>query len=331
MPHNAGRLADLPPRRRVLTVLAGATVAAALPTVSAGASLLEWRGRALGGRARLTLRDSGTANARRLIEHCVGEIERLENVFSLYRAGSELCRLNREGRLDAPSHDIRFLLAEARRFGQLSDGAFDVTVQALWRAYSRHFSKRAASGAPPQHEIARALALVDYTRIDLDNGRVQLAHPGMTVTLNGLAQGYITDRISYLLRDAGMTEVLVDLGEIRALDGAAWPVGIEDPRRPGEAAERISLRDAALATAAGQRSRFDLEGRHHHLFDPTSGRSAGHCLSATAQASTATAADALATALAVSPPDRAAVLVSRFGGTHARLLLADGRTREFCA
>ncbi|MDH3230696.1 MAG: FAD:protein FMN transferase [Alphaproteobacteria bacterium] len=321
-------------RRRALTVLAAAAGLPLFGVPRAGARMpeLEWRGGALGGPARIVIRDPDEQRVRRILGHCVREVERLEAIFSLYRPHSELTRLNAEGRLAAPSHDLRLVMAEARRFGALSEGAFDVTVQPLWRLHSRHFARHPADReGPAERSIARAAGLVDYRDIDCDDGRIALARRGMAVTLNGIAQGYITDRISDLLRDAGMTGVLVDLGEIRALDapgGEPWRIGIEDPRDRSRMIGSLSLRGAALATSGGYGMPFDPDGRFHHLFDPATGRSAGQCLSASAVAPDAMTADALATALVVAGTGQARSLLAAFGGSHARLTLHDGTVVE---
>lgn len=321
-------------RRRALTICAGAGAAAALglPGGHAEAPVLEWRGNALGGQARIIIRYRDEAVARKMVGYCVGEIERLERTFSLYRSDSEILHLNREGRLDDPSHDFRLLLGEARRYGNLSGGRFDLTVQPLWRLYSGHFAARPGTPeGPDPKEIERARRLVDYRGVDMDNGRVMLARRGMEITLNGLAQGYITDRIANILRDAGMTDVLVDLGEIRALDGGGWTVGIADPRRPGQTIKELSLGGGAIATSAGIGSQFDSTGRFHHLFDPATGYSADSCLSATALARSAMEADALATALAISPPEESEALLRAFRGQRAILVMPDGRITEITA
>jgi thiamine biosynthesis lipoprotein len=308
-------------------VFAGAGAIAALGPTSGQAEIpaVEWRGQALGGQARIVIRHRDEAVARNVVGFCVGVIERLERTFSLYRSDSEILHLNREGRLNDPSHDIRLLLGEAQRYGNLSGGAFDVTVQPLWRLYSGHFAARPGTSIGPSRKaIERARSLVDYSGIDLDNGRVILARQNMEVTLNGMAQGYITDRIADMLRDAGMTNVLVDMGEIRALDGGTWKVGIEDPRQPERAILEMSINGSAMATSAGMGSKFDTAGHFHHLFDPATGTSTDHCLSATAFAATAMEADALATALAVSPREEAINLVHAFRGSRAVTVMADG-------
>lgn len=321
-------------RRRALTVLAAAAglPLAGAPRAAARAPELEWRGEALGGPARIVIRHPDRQRVRRTVEHCVREIDRLEAVFSLYRPHSELTRLNTEGRLAAPSHDLRLVMAEARRIGAISGGLFDVTVQPLWQLYSRHFASRPADReGPAERSVAKATGLVDYRNIDCDNGRVALSRRGMAVTLNGIAQGYITDRIADLLREAGMTGVLVDLGEIRALDAPGddpWRIGIEDPRDRSRMIGTLPLQGAALATSGGYGMPFDPDGRFHHLFDPATGRSAVQCLSASAVAPDAMTADALATTLAVAGPGRTRTLLAAFGGSHARLTLRDGTVVE---
>lgn len=320
-------------RRKVLTILAGAgTGALGLESVHAKVPTLEWHGRALGGQVRMLIRHRHEHEARNILGHCLGEIERLERIFSLYRENSEIVLLNRDGRLDGPSQDLRMLLGEAQRSGHLSNGLFDVTIQPLWQLYSKHFATRhAASTGPSLAEIDDIRRRVDYREIDLDNGRVRLARPGMGLTLNGIAQGYITDRVADILKNAGMTDVLIDLGEIRILDGANWNVGVAHPTRDGQTIRRLSVHGAAVATSSGGGSRFEPTGRYHHILDPRTGDSPRGCLSATAIAPTATAADALATTLTLSRLRRVRPLLRAFGGQRAIMVMADGQVADITA
>ena len=309
-------------RRRFITIAAAAGLSALAPGGTAGAGapgLWRWRGTALGAETTILVALPDAAAARRLVGLAVAEIERLEAVFSLYRTDSALSRLNREGRLDVPSFDLVRLLAESRRIGALSGGAFDVTVQPLWRLHAAHFAAPGADPAgPPPDAIDKARRLVDYRGLDIGRRRVRLARPGMAVTLNGIAQGYITDRVAEILRDNGLENVLVDIGEARALGahpaGRPWRVGIEHAGVPGRLPWRIDLADSALATSAGGASRFDAAGRHHHLFDPRTGSSANYRLGVSVAAKTATLADALSTALFAMPADAAKLLAAELGG-----------------
>ena len=113
-----------------------------------------------------------------------------------------------------------------------------------------------------------------------------------------------------------MSDVLLDIGETRALGrhpaGRPWRVGIRRAAEPETIARTVALAGSALATSAGIASPFDASGRHHHLFDPATGRPAVSAGQVSVIAPRATMADALSTALAVSSPARAAAHAARF-------------------
>ncbi|AWJ92713.1 thiamine biosynthesis protein ApbE (plasmid) [Azospirillum baldaniorum] len=318
-------------RRRFLGIAAAAAGLALLPGGSraAGVPVRTWRGVALGADSVLQLAHPDPAEADRLIALCLEEVARLERVFSLYRTDSALARLNRDGVLDAPPADLVRLLSEAAAVSRRTDGAFDPTVQPLWQLYAGHFARPGADPAgPPEAVLRAARELVDYRKLRVEPGRVAFAGRGMAVTLNGIAQGYVTDRVSERLRAEGMTDVLVDLGEIRALghhpSGRPWSVGLADPLVDGRNAGTLEIADRAVATSGGYGTPFDPAGRFTHLFDPATGGCAREWLAVTVLAPDATTADALSTALSVAPEARAAVLLDRFPGTAARLTRRDG-------
>ena len=325
-------------RRRFLSIAAAVAGLGLLRQSAAGrpAEVETWRGTALGARASIKLYHPDRAFARSLIRRARFEIERLEQVFSLYRADSAVSRLNRQGFLDAPPLDLVRLLAEARRFSELTDGAFDITVQPLWRLYSRHFRANAgAANGPDPDSIAEALARVDHRAVSVDPARIAFEKPDMAITLNGIAQGYITDRVADLFRRQGLGEVLMDLGELRALGrhpaGRPWTVGLEDPRQPARILETLDLNDAALATSAGHGTRFDAAGEHHHLFEPGTGRSSHRYLSVSVKAPSATEADALSTGLFHLDQARLAALAGRRRGVEAMAVLGNGEVRKWPA
>ena len=215
------------------------------------------------------------------IAACRAEITRLERIFSLYRADSALSQLNRQGRLEAPPLELVELLAFSARVSAATGGAFDVTVQPLWDLYAGHFADPAADPAgPSEAALAATLALVDWRAVEIDPARIGFRRPGMAVTLNGVAQGYITDRVADLLRGRGFDNVLVELGEIRALgrhpDGRPGRPASPIPNDPSAVLLELPLPDVALATSGGYGTWFDPGHRHHHLFDPATGRSAAH-------------------------------------------------------
>lgn len=222
-------------RRRFIAISAAAVGCSLMISgarASAASEVVTWRGQALGAQALLVIHHHDRAAAERLVREVVAEVERLEQIFSLYRPDSALSQLNRVGALAAPPPDLVTLLEASREVWELSEGAFDPTVQPLWRLLAEHFSRPSADPAgPPAARLQYALALVGFDKLVFSQDRIAFARRGMALTLNGIAQGYITDRAVEVLRQGGIGKSMVDMGEIRALgtrpDGSPWRVGIE--------------------------------------------------------------------------------------------------------
>lgn len=312
-------------RRRLLIVgaLGGLALAGGLLPARAesGRSLHRWRGSALGAEAEIQLLHPEGQPVGRLVTLALDEIERLERIFSLYRPDSALARLNREGRLDRPPLDLVALLGQAQMLAERSDGAFDPTVQPLYALYARHFAVPAADPSGPSREaVQAALQRVDWQAVAVSPTRIVLQRPGMAVTLNGIAQGYIADRVGERLTTLGVTDALLALGEIRALgsarDGQPWLAGIGG----GDVqAQPVALGTAAgaypaLATSAAAGTVFERSGRTNHLLDPRTGISAAIGRAVTVAAGTAALADGLSTALAILPDAEGQRLAGAFPG-----------------
>lgn len=329
-------------RRRTLRLLAAVAGVGFPGLAGAGAAaiagrdvpLWRWRGTALGAEAELAVAHPEPAAAKRLVGLALGEVERLEAIFSLYRHDSALVRLNAGQHIDHPPLELVELLTRAQDWSRRTGGAFDVTVQPLWALLSRHFSRPGADrGGPPPRDLAAAAGLVGQRGLEVAPARIRLARPGMAVTLNGIAQGYITDRVADLLRGEGLDRVLVSLGEIRGVgrpaDGRAWRIGLEAPGGSGGLPETIELADQAVATSSVAGLRFDQAGRFHHLLDPLSGGCARGYRSASVVAERACDADALSTALAVAGrPLLAAAVLRDLGVTRITVVEDDGRVRR---
>lgn len=320
-------------RRRVLTILAAS---AALPVGIAGLRMFgpqptfhDWQGEALGAQASMRLWHANGDHARRTLARMTAEVQRLENIFSLYRAESELSRLNRDGVLQGASPALRDVLDYALALAVASNGAFDPSVQPLWTLYERHFSRPDASPAGPAAlERDHARGLVDYRAIDLAGRNLRLGTPGMALTLNGIAQGYVTDVIADLLRNEGFDHAVVAMGETRVLgthpEGQPWRVGLRDSS--GHVGRVLELANQASATSGGYGTVFDPSGQHHHIFDPATGGSAHRLTEAVVTAPRAMVADALATALVVAGADRAPAILASVPGARAILTRPNGET-----
>ena len=298
-------------RRRAMTIMAAA---AGLPLIPfAGAALaaadpVVWKGQALGAPATLILNHPDRAKAERLVARVVSEVDRLESVFSLYRQSSALTELNRLGALAAPPGELVALLETCHDAWKASQGAFDPSVQPLWSLYARHFSTPGSDPAgPTRRQLDQTRSLVDFGSVRFNHDRIAFARSGMALTLNGIAQGFITDRVVDLLRSEGITSSLVSMGESRALgakaDGSPWRIGLgetEDAMSPDAVAAII---DRAVATSSASGFHFDTAARFGHILDPRQGSMPPKYRRMTVIAPNATTADAYSTAFSLLEPD----------------------------
>ena len=278
-------------RRRRFLMMAACLVAG-----PARAAVARHRFRALGAAAELILPEGpGVAAAVAAVRR---EVAAVEAAVSLWRP-SELVRLNRAGVLPAPGPHFRALFAEARAVSALSGGGFDVTVQPMWEG-------RAAP--------------VGWQDMVAEGGAVRFRRPGMAATFNGIAQGYAADRAVAVLAAHGFGDVLVNLGEWRGAgahpDGRPWAVGATDPA----GTVRAVLHPGAVATSEPHAT---LVRGQPHIFDPLA-RPGLRWASVTVRAATAARADALSTAIAAAPLDKAHALLHAGAAAEAVLIPVEG-------
>jgi thiamine biosynthesis lipoprotein len=294
-------------RRRLIAISAAMAVLPATTRADRGTTRL-WAGQALGARAsiRLDHPDAAAITAR-----VMGEIGRLENILSLYRPESALCRLNREGHLDAPPFELLECLSLADAVHRASGGRFDPSVQPLWALWAE---AAVAGRRPDGRAIEETRRRIGWRKVELDAAAVTL-RPGMALTLNGIGQGYVADRVATLLEAEGLTDILIDTGELRAIggtpEGGEWPVRLET-------GDRLALRQRALATSAPLGTTFDQAGSDGHILDPATGMpTTATWRAVSVSASSAAIADALATAACLMP-DLASVraMIGSFDGAR---------------
>lgn len=262
-----------------------------------------WRGIALGSGAELRLYHEDEAFAQNVVNQVLAEVARLEKMFSLYRDDSLISCLNREGRLNHPPADFLAVLSLSRDIFRLTQGAFDPSIQPLWNLYADYFRRHPNAETPPsEQDMKRVLQRVGFDKVGFDNRSVRFAEKGMGLSLNGIAQGYITDKVVELLHRNGIRRALADMGEIRALDvgkQGTWQAGIRNPGDEEKILLTVPLQNEALATSGGYGTTMDEAGRFTHLFDPRTGVSTPRYRSVSVMAETAAVADAFSTSFSL--------------------------------
>lgn len=328
-------------RRRFLTALGGIAAGSALAAARGarrgelfgGSRVHRRRGAALGTTVSLTVVHADRSAADEALNDAFRAIDAVEDVMSLYRPHSQLCRLNRDGVLNDPHPDLLTVVTTAEELSRRTDGAFDVTVQPLWDLFSRAHKNGGALPSPDQ--IERARSAVDWRRVELSTRSIRLrgprdGHSPTAVTLNGIAQGFALDRVAEVLRQHGIDHALIDTGEVggfgRKQDDTPWRIGIPGPRDTSRQAALADLDGRCLATSGDYRTAFGSDFRDHHIFDPRTGRSPTEVASVTVVAPNGLWADALSTALCVLGPEKGIALLESIPRADALFIRKDGQS-----
>lgn len=209
--------------------------------------------------------------------HVRKEARRLERLFSRTLPHSDISRLNRsEGIPIEISRDTADLLECALSYCADSDGRFDITMGAAVQLWDL---RRAI--IPSQDALREAVAHVDWrgVRVWEAGGRhfAQLADPQAAVDVGGIAKGWIADRFTNVLVEAGLVSFLINLGgnvvaHGEKPSGAAWNIGIRDPRNEGAIVGAVSLRDASAVTSGIYERCCEVDGMfYHHILSPETG------------------------------------------------------------
>lgn len=261
----------------------------------------------------------------RALDESVATLRAIERQMSLFDPASDLSRLNRDGRLERPPAELLAVLQRALDISAASGGAFDVTVQPLWEAWARAGREQRL---PRPAELEAARRCVDWRGVHVRASEVRFARAGMGVTLNGIAQGHAADRVREVLQRHGVRDALVDAGEWSPMgrhpEGRPWALAVPDPRQPDAWIARLLTDGRCVATSADHEASFTADRRHHHIFDPRTGRSPADVASVTVLAHEAILADALTKVLFVAGSTRT-LEVARAWGVDVLVVDKSGR------
>jgi thiamine biosynthesis lipoprotein len=214
------------------------------------------------------------------------EVDRLEQLLSVFREDSEIARLNRGEA--AIGREVYELLRWSVRLSAATGGAFDAATGSLVNAWR-------GGRVPEAGEVAAALATSGSRHVRFHEGAVEFLRPGIRFNLGAIGKGFAIDSA---LRRIRRPCVLMQGGGSSIGAVGTWTVAIGD--RPFA---RVRLRNQAMGTSAATHQFFVEDGRRYgHILDPRTGWPARGVLSATAIAQTATEADALSTAFYVMGP-----------------------------
>jgi len=288
--------------------------------------------RTMGTYASIVVVTSDSVRTAAVATRAMAEFWRIDSLMSNWTTTSEVARVNRvAARAATPVEpEVARVIDAALTIGRQSEGAFDITVEPLVRAWGFIGGPR---HVPSDSAAAAAARLVGSSRLHFDPATrlLRFDRDGMRIDLGGIAKGHAVDVVADSLRAHGVTDALVNLsGNMLAIGRPAgresWRIGVRDPRDRMPYFARLDLHSGeGISTSAKYEQFVAQNGRTYgHIMDPRIGRPADGLIGVTVIAPTAMIADGWSTSLFVLGPVDG-VRTARERADVAAILIQPGR------
>lgn len=244
---------------------------------------VEHRDEVMGSTFAVALYGEDRAHLDAAARAALDEAHRIDAFLSNYKPDSEWSTINRAaGRQPVQvSAELLALLADCLRYSAESDGAFDITVGPLVRAWGFY---KGEGKLPKRGVVETARRQVGYRHVRLDHTArtVRFDAPGVELDPGGIGKGYAVDRMAALLAARGVTTFLISASGSTIFGRGAppdesrgWPIAIDAPRDRGVTAATVFLENMAISTSSSAEKFFWQDGRRYsHIIDPRTGRPA---------------------------------------------------------
>lgn len=275
------------------------------------------------------------ATLSRAINAVMAEMRRIDETLSPYKPDSELSRVNRlaSSKTVPISEELAFLVDKSLFFGELSEGAFDITYASLGRYYD--YRNKVKPGKAQKDALLPAINF-RHIKLDKPSRTIFFLHPQVYMDLGGIAKGYAVDRAAKILHTFGVVHATVSAGgDSRVLGdkrGRPWIIGIKNPRQKAgdkDTVIRMPIEDTAVSTS-GDYERFFIQEetgeRVHHILNPKTGDSANAVVSVTVLGREGVDTDPLSTTVFVLGVEKGLRLVNRLPGFDCVIIDRFGKT-----
>jgi thiamine biosynthesis lipoprotein len=258
-------------------------------------------------------------------EEALAEIERLDEQLNFYSPSSEITWINSHAAKGPVKVDPRLFraLQACAQLSLATDQSFDITIGPLMRAWRLHSIE---GRRPAASELEASLAVVGMRNIELDEEAftVRFKRSGVEIDLGGYGKGYAIERAISILRDYGIESALLHGGTSSVYgigsppDQNSWRIRLSEPLGSDDQPSIIDLSDSALSVSAIHGRSFTIEGRvYGHVLDPRTGQPVSRALASAVRGPSASACEALSTALLVFGPSWTETMSERFPGYQA--------------
>jgi thiamine biosynthesis lipoprotein len=244
------------------------------------------------------------------------EIQRMDNLMSLYKPLSQLSLINNSAGKDAVFADDELIeiIEYSKYYNRFTNGMFDITIEPLMELWGFHNfdgeknviqTPSNVIQIPSDVEIQKRLEAIGMKNIVIDkkNKTVGLKSSYSKIDLGGIAVGYSVDRAVKILKSEGIESAFINhSGDAYAigspLDSDGWQISIPNPINPDEMITTLNIHNKAISTSGNYRKYVEFESkRFGHIINPQRGIPVKELLSLTVISESSLMCDAISTGL----------------------------------
>jgi len=233
----------------------------------------KWTGTVLNNNVSLEIHSNEGKNNSLIYSQIKSFINQADDIFNLQNPDSEIVKLNKNKKLQNPSPYLIEVIKKSQILSEQTNGNFDITVQPLWTHYYSHFILNGKSNFPDDEILKNIKQSINWQNVVIENNTVILKNDA-SITLNGIAQGWITDKVVEIINKNNIKNTLVDFGETFASGSyegkRPWNIQIQSSEGINTV---IKLTNKAVATSSASGTMFEPTKKYNHIFNPKTGLS----------------------------------------------------------
>ena len=278
----------------------------------------------------------------KMITDSLSEYHKLYDIYNSYDSINNLYTINNTDEMIEVDRKIIDLMIYAKELYNTTNGAFNVamgSVLSIWHEYrERALLSPDKAALPDSDELSVAAEHTDINDLIIDEtaNTIFRADAKLKIDVGGLAKGYATEMTAKMLEEMGVDGYLLNVGgNVRAIgkraDGEPWKVGVENPDTNSDVpyVAELEITDISLVTSGSYQRYYEYNGkRYHHIIDAKTLMPSEYYLSVSVLTKDSGLADALSTALFVTPLNESLAFVESLDGVEAMWVMPDG-TKAF--
>lgn len=285
----------------------------------------------MGSRFEIIVVDEDRKKALEGVELAQKEVERIEDLISSWKEGTQTSQINENAGVKAVKVDLELfqLIKRCIKVSEITEGVFDITFASA----GKHWKFDSSMTVLPDEKILKEdIKLINYKDIILDetNLTVLLKNKGMKIGFGAIGKGYAANKVTNLLKDRGFANGIINAGgDLFAWGvqetGEPWKIQIADPDHKEKSFSSLNVSNTSVVTSGNYERFAIIDGKkYNHIIDPRTGYPCTGVKSATVICPNAELADALATTIFILGPVSGVKLIESIRGVACLIIDDDG-------